>query len=758
VNFLNLALLGGVAAFLVPLAIHLLNRSRHQTIQWGAMHLLEAAIQVNSRRFQWESLLLLILRCLIPILFAIGLARPVLTALQSSSAQGQSSVVIMLDNSLSMQASDRLAPEQSRFQLAAGETRKLLSQQQRSDISVWSLGGGPLNVVNGSTFDAAFAARSLDKIQVGAGPCDPIAAIDAGVEQLAKMSNPNKQLIIASDFQASQWGTLSAEQLQRLKELLSSGTLPIQLSLLPASKAEKNDARNLSVELSAESRESQLEPIFLNDTVRVIASIQNWDNQPVASLNVSFRVNEVALASESIDLQPNSQQQIQFNCSFKAAGKHSYSVQIKPTAEVDAISGDNVTTGVISVREPIRVVIVDPASANSLDSSGKLLQLALSPDSTASGFQVQLLSRMPPSEDLKNCEVLVAVGSGFDDEMSRRIVDFVSRGGGLLHLPDDGMDWNRVNRLWFEQIRLLPARYAERKTNASEPPKLKQLFFQDQSLSIFNSPEHGDLTSVQAQQWHRLDKDTDAATSGSSTGLLQLADSDNTLVLAKRSMGKGTALQWGFTPSSKWSNLSTKSVFVPLVQRLVFELAGEETQLPHQLLTGYSLSLSESQMKQAVSSSSSDATSTTQEAWHLIDPQTNKLSSIEADADVPSSTSSQSQENKASTRPTINFPPLRWPGVYRIGSPQGSTQPESSPILCAVAVPREESDPNLLSDSQLEQLSKQLGASVVRSADNYRAVQQIRRDGKEIWRPLLILLVVFLFAEILLARRVTRGA
>ena len=99
-SFLNLLLLGGATAFLAPLMIHLLNRSRFQSVDWGAMHLLDAALQVNSRRLQWESWLLLLLRCLIPILFAVGLARPVLTQVRMMGASGEKSILLMMDTTL----------------------------------------------------------------------------------------------------------------------------------------------------------------------------------------------------------------------------------------------------------------------------------------------------------------------------------------------------------------------------------------------------------------------------------------------------------------------------------------------------------------------------------------------------------------------------------------------------------------------------------------------------------------------------------
>ena len=77
-NFLNLSLALGSAAVLIPLVIHIFNRSRFKVVNWGAMHLLESVIQV-SKQVQLEQLILLLIRCAIPILLALCLARMVVT-------------------------------------------------------------------------------------------------------------------------------------------------------------------------------------------------------------------------------------------------------------------------------------------------------------------------------------------------------------------------------------------------------------------------------------------------------------------------------------------------------------------------------------------------------------------------------------------------------------------------------------------------------------------------------------------------------
>ena len=74
-TFLNGILAFGAIAALVPLLIHLFNRSRFKVVAWGAIHLLESVLRKNRRQIQLEQIILLIIRCIIPILLALALAR-----------------------------------------------------------------------------------------------------------------------------------------------------------------------------------------------------------------------------------------------------------------------------------------------------------------------------------------------------------------------------------------------------------------------------------------------------------------------------------------------------------------------------------------------------------------------------------------------------------------------------------------------------------------------------------------------------------
>src|SRR5258708_34255748 len=124
-TFLNIALLGGVAALAIPIIIHLFHKSRFQIVKWGAMHLLEAVIRTNQRRIQIEQIILLIIRAAIPAGLALCMARPVWKGMHKLVGGGRSSTGILLDNSYSMAASRAGA---SNFLLAEDEAGRVFDE------------------------------------------------------------------------------------------------------------------------------------------------------------------------------------------------------------------------------------------------------------------------------------------------------------------------------------------------------------------------------------------------------------------------------------------------------------------------------------------------------------------------------------------------------------------------------------------------------------------------------------------------------
>ena len=69
-NFLNQALLWGLAAVSLPVVIHLLNRRRFRKVPWAAMRFLKVSVEQNQRRMKLEDWILLLVRCAMIALLA----------------------------------------------------------------------------------------------------------------------------------------------------------------------------------------------------------------------------------------------------------------------------------------------------------------------------------------------------------------------------------------------------------------------------------------------------------------------------------------------------------------------------------------------------------------------------------------------------------------------------------------------------------------------------------------------------------------
>ena len=79
--FLNPLLLWGLLAAAIPIAIHLLNRHRHKTIQWAAMQFLLKATRESRGKKKLRHILILTCRALAIAALVFAAARPIVSGL-----------------------------------------------------------------------------------------------------------------------------------------------------------------------------------------------------------------------------------------------------------------------------------------------------------------------------------------------------------------------------------------------------------------------------------------------------------------------------------------------------------------------------------------------------------------------------------------------------------------------------------------------------------------------------------------------------
>src|SRR5258708_3681453 len=99
-QFIQLGMLGALAALAIPVIIHLMFRTQARTVELGTLQFLKIVLRDNARRRRLKRWLLLALRLACMALIALLFARPYLLA--DSSTEGEKLVVVLVDRSASM--------------------------------------------------------------------------------------------------------------------------------------------------------------------------------------------------------------------------------------------------------------------------------------------------------------------------------------------------------------------------------------------------------------------------------------------------------------------------------------------------------------------------------------------------------------------------------------------------------------------------------------------------------------------------------
>lgn len=231
--FLSGTFLVALPLALAPILLHLFDRRRNVTIEWGAMEfLLEAATRRTSAR-KLKQRLLLLLRVLAIAALVMALARPQLPGNWFGSSE-RSETVFVIDNSMSTQ---RVSEDSTLFarliqraneeagRMSPGDTVRVLLA---SPYPVWATASS-LRVDSGS--GEAIAAQ-FEEIRPTNGSSDLLAAMFTAVQADAERNTQKRRVVLLTDGQASDWKTDDKSGWQRFQDVLRSAPIPTELDVI----------------------------------------------------------------------------------------------------------------------------------------------------------------------------------------------------------------------------------------------------------------------------------------------------------------------------------------------------------------------------------------------------------------------------------------------------------------------------------------------------------------------------------------------
>lgn len=554
-TFLNPLYLIALAAAAIPIILHLLNLRKTRVIEFSTLAFLKELQRSKIRKLKLKQWLLLALRTLIIVFVVLAFTRPALRSdfgfLPGTTAK--SSVVIVLDNSYSMQTSDTHGTLLKQARQKAAELVQLLKPGDDAALILTTMpaAGGELTA-------ALNAVRNeIEEIPVSYAHGDYRAALTAASALLAGSSNFNKEVYVITDRQRSQFAFDDGNTPQ---QVFDPG---VKVFVLPVGD---DEAENTSV-TAVEVRNS----IFQDGKpVDVAATVRNASTAPLADAIVSVFLDGERVAQKTIDVDAGGSRQVEFSVIPKQRGWVSGFIEL----EDDNLPEDNRRYFGFHIPRMLNV-LMGPAGGK----DARLVALALDPatadpaalksvsiDAQGSG---QLLSA-----NLSRYDVVVLFGAqALSDAFSQRLASWVRDGGSVMLFPDaDG-----TVDAW--STRLLP-RLGLPAGNGRTGALGETSSFVSFGSIDFDHPLFAGMFETRADgKRPEIESPRLYATvrlRGNETARQVISTRAGDAFLLDASVGKGRVLAFAVSPDLRWSDFPFKGLFLPLLNRAMFYLAARE--------------------------------------------------------------------------------------------------------------------------------------------------------------------------------------
>ena len=785
-TLLNGLLAFGALAFTVPLAIHLLFRSRFRTVDWGAMHLLDTVVRVNRRRIQLLHLLLLLLRCLLPVLLALCLARPILTGFQTLPGDAPQSLIVAIDDSRSMSARDEIDTGTSRMSRLQQELATIIGGLSRRDEVI---------LIRASDVDSPAASmgvqealRQVKQLTTEYGPVDLDRLVRAAVEASNNSSHPQRRVIIASDFQSQMVHSGVLDSLGRMTNSLSAMPIRPVINFLNMG-LDSDQLANVSVD----SIDIESPAVVAGRNARYTARIRSSSDTPARDLRLVWSVDGQPLEPRTITIPPRSSITSRLSRNIEQVGVHEISLAVEHS---DALLPDNRRSIAVDVIREVSVLLVDGKPSNKpLEGETDYLALALSPFAFGGQDQPDAVRTsvigqqdLIPALDEKVPDVIILANvEKVEGDSRQRISEFVNDGGSLILFDGDRIDAESYNGKWGSEDSSwsLPAALGDitgkiandvvdPDTNAPAALPIGNPNPLYTPWNLLGSEDQRPFADVEIYRYRKLtpnvsytadseaesavnnttDDDTLSGTGSPAEGevnavtnLLTMANGDPIAVSARR--GNGRVLQFAIPCNTAWSSLPMRLVYLPMVQQLVLDLAGSRKQTTIDVGRGFAVSLDEfaSAIEPGTSPQSDDATTR-----NMATPGQRVSYSVEyaGEPEVLIETTDQDREL------LISSTDVGGTYVFRKTTPQKDGESEISSTLRVVEVPAEESKLRDVESGRLAAAAKLIDAKVYTDMQDLENDERTRRFGREMWRWLLIGLLVLMIGELLLQQSISR--
>jgi len=573
--------LTGLIAVVIPVLIHLLWRRRRAPIEWAAMRFLFEAYRRHRRRLRLEQLLLLLVRCLIPVLLGLALARPLLEQAAFPAAGMSRLVCIVIDDGLA----SGLMTEGGGTALDrhVATARQIIRNLDAGDrVGLITAAKPAATLLSPPTTDRAAVIELLGSLRPSYSLTDLPGALERVRSALQRPEAGDDHALVCL---LSEFRTGSAMLEDPLSVLVEGLAAPLELLALPPAATAVS---NLQI-TDLEPARSLLIPDNVEESGRFTVRLARQGGEMERHLT-HVRLSGDAQPSGEVKIvewEPG-QAEASVNFFVPVAGRARREMQLTALIDDDPLDADNRRYVALAVRRSLHVVAADRPGFGfepTLDrlTAGQWVRRALQPSADSPIDITDVEPAVLNAGDLQIADVVILPRPDLlADTGWTALRRFVDDGGLLLISPPD----EASNHRWVDHLR----------TDMALPwPVQREVRAYPQGMALADDPPSsgllrhisGELAElIRPVRIHRM-LPVEPPAAGQSFGQVPLRLRDGSpLLLVGSPAGRlpasagnasssaigpsrGLVIYLASAPQLDWTNLPSKPLMVPLFHEMV---------------------------------------------------------------------------------------------------------------------------------------------------------------------------------------------
>lgn len=409
-NFLNPFALFGLIAAGIPVLLHLLNLRRLRTVEFSTLRFLQELQQTRVRRLKLQQILLLILRTLLIAFAVFAFARPSIpTSLPLLSSASRASVVILVDNSASMDGADA---QGRRFRQAQDAATRIVNMLRDGDeVCVLPLAGRDALRDVGFTRTFAEASAEIERIAVSEGRADVPTTLRTVNALLDEAAHAHREVFVISDAQSS---TLLRDPSDTARVVdVAASIFLVRIG---------NGIQGLEQNISIDSSHLITRLFQVDRPIEVEAFVRNGSDRDATGVLVSLAFDGNRVAQRAIDLPAGATRSVVLAAPPQRSGMIAASIEL----EDDAIDRDNVRYTGIMIPPPARCAVIGSGLGT------ELVATALALPGTGRESVRRFPTVAAAGSSMSALDVIVVSGGEWSSSDVTQASQFVERGGGLV--------------------------------------------------------------------------------------------------------------------------------------------------------------------------------------------------------------------------------------------------------------------------------------------------------------------------------------